>query len=117
MTFEQSIPLAEELATNQLKKGFDVEAFLILCEIQKMRNEEPVIDLIPGSNVDEQLTDITKLFITYFNDMSDSNIINLMTTIVQMLSELYHTIEDKNQLTIFEEYIKSLQNIINDINV
>ena len=28
MTFEESIPVAKQLAENQLKKGFDVEAFL-----------------------------------------------------------------------------------------
>lgn len=116
MTFEQSIPIAKQLAENELKKGFDVEAFLILAEIQKMQIEEPV-DLVPESNVDEKLVDITNLFITYFNNRNDSNLINLMTTMSQMLSELYHTINDKNQLTIFKNHIKSLQNIISDTNI
>ena len=116
MTFEESIPLAKQLAENQLKKGFDAEEFLILAEIQKMQIKEP-IDLVPESNVDEKLVDITNLFITYFHNRSDANLTNLMNTIVQMMSELYHTIEDKNQSTIFEKYIKSLQNIINVINI
>lgn len=116
MTFEESIPLAKQLAENQLKKGFDVEAFLILAEIQKMKIEKPV-DLVPESNVDEKLVDITNLFITYFHDRSDFNLTNLMNTIVQMMSELYHTIEDKKQSTIFENYIKYLQNIITVVNI
>ena len=60
MTFEEAIPVAKQLAENQLKKGFDVEAFLILAEINKMDN----IDLVPDSEVDEMITDIGRLFIT-----------------------------------------------------
>ena len=59
MTFEESIPIAKELAENQLKKGFDVEAFLILAEINKINQE---YDLVPESNVDETIMDIQGLF-------------------------------------------------------
>lgn len=48
MTFQESIPVAKELAENELKKHFDVDAFLILALVDKMN-----IDLVPESNVDE----------------------------------------------------------------
>ena len=45
MTFQESIPIAKELAENELKKHFDVDAFLILALVDKMN-----IDLVPESN-------------------------------------------------------------------
>lgn len=60
MNFSQSVPIAKQLAEKQLEKGFDVEAFLILCEINKL-------DAIPDSNIDEHISDIGQMFIDYYN--------------------------------------------------
>ena len=86
MTFQESIPVAKELAENELKKHFDVDAFLILALVDKMN-----IDLVPESNVDETITDIQGLFVNYMKNRSIGNLEALMSTIRKMLSELYHT--------------------------
>ena len=41
MTFNESIPIAKELAENELKRHFDSDAFIILALIDKMN-----IDLV-----------------------------------------------------------------------
>ena len=63
MTFQESIPVAKELAENELKKHFDVDAFLILALVDKLN-----IDLVPESNVDETITDIQGLFVSYMRN-------------------------------------------------
>ncbi len=82
MTFEESIPIAKELAENQLKKGFDVEAFLILAEINKINQE---YDLVPESNVDETIMDIQGLFVNYMHNRNIDNLETLLSTIRKML--------------------------------
>ena len=82
MTFQESVPLAKELAENELKKHFDSDAFIILALIDKMN-----VDLVPESNVDETITDIQSLFVNYMHNRSISNLEALMSTIRKMLSE------------------------------
>ena len=53
MTFQESIPIAKELAENELNKHFDVDAFLILEIVDKMN-----IDIVPESNVHVTIKDI-----------------------------------------------------------
>ena len=65
MTFNESIPIAKELAENELAKHFDVDAFIILALVDKMN-----IDLVPDSNVDEAITDIQDLFINYMKNIN-----------------------------------------------
>ena len=82
MTFQESIPIAKELAENELKKHFDADAFIILALIDKMN-----IDLVPDSNVEI-----------------------LLSTIRKMLSELYMTC-DITEKQIFKKHLETLQNI------
>ena len=109
MTFEESIPIAKELAENQLKKGFDVEAFLLLAEINKMNAE---YDLVPESNVDETIIDIQGLFVNYMHNRNIENLETLLSTIRKMLSELYNscTLEEKQ---VFKNHLKNLESISN----
>lgn len=109
MTFEESIPIAKELAENQLKKGFDVEAFLILAEINKINQE---YDLVPESNVDETIMDIQGLFVNYMHNRNIDNLETLLSTIRKMLSELYNscTLEEKQ---VFKNHLKNLESISN----
>ena len=81
MTFQESIPIAKELAENELKKHFDVDAFLILALVNKMN-----IDLVPESNVDETITDIQGLFVSYMRNRTKDNLEILLSTIRKMLS-------------------------------
>lgn len=105
MTFQESIPVAKELAENELKKHFDVDAFILLALIDKMN-----IDLVPESNVDETITDIQGLFVSYMRNRTKENLEILLSTIRKMLSELYMTcnLEEKE---IFKKHLETLQNI------
>ena len=105
MTFKESIPLAKELAENELKKHFDSDAFIILALIDKMN-----IDLVPESNVDETITDIQGLVINYMHNRSIINLEILLSTIRKMLSELYMTC-DITEKQIFKKHLETLQNI------
>lgn len=111
MTFQESIPLAKELAENELKKHFDADAFIILALIDKMN-----VDLVPESNVDETITDIQSLFINYMHNRSISNLEALMSTIRKMLSELYHTCTTEEK-EVFTKYLSNLESIINVTSV
>ena len=105
MTFQESIPVAKELAENELKKHFDVDAFLILALVDKMS-----IDLVPESNVDETITDIQGLFVSYMRNRTKENLEILLSTIRKMLSELYVTC-DLDEKEIFKKHLETLQNI------
>ena len=105
MTFQESIPVAKELAENELKKHFDVDAFLILALVDKMN-----IGLVPESNVDEAITDIQDLFVSYMKNRTKENLEILLSTIRKMLSELYMTC-DLDEKEIFKKHLETLQNI------
>lgn len=105
MTFQESIPVAKELAENELKKHFDVDAFLILALVDKMN-----IDLVPESNVDETIIDIQGLFVSYMRNRTKENLEILLSTIRKMLSELYVTC-DLDEKEIFKKHLETLQNI------
>lgn len=105
MTFKESIPIAKELAENELKKHFDVDAFLILALVDKMN-----IDLVPESNVDETIIDIQGLFVSYMRNRTKENLEILLSTIRKMLSELYMSC-DLDEKEIFKKHLETLQNI------
>ncbi len=111
MTFQESIPIAKELAENELKKHFDVDAFLILALVDKMN-----IDLVPESNVDETITDIQSLFINYMYNRSINNLEALMSTIRKMLSELYHTCTTEEK-EVFTKHLSNLENIVHTTSI
>lgn len=112
MTFTESIPIAKELAENELKRHFDSDAFLILALLNIM----PSVDLVPESNVDETITDIQALFVKYMNERTLDNLKMLLSTIRKMLSELYNTcsLEEKE---IFNQHFSNLQDIIHTTQV
>lgn len=105
MTFQESIPIAKELAENELKKHFDTDAFIILALVDKMN-----IDLVPESNVDETITDIQDLFVSYMRNRTKNNLEILLSTIRKMLSELYMTC-NSDEKEIFKKHLETLQNI------
>ena len=93
------------MAENELKKHFDVDAFLILTLVDKMN-----IDLVPESNVDETITDIKGLFVSYMRNRTKENLEILLSTIRKMLSELYMSC-DLEEKEIFKKHLETLQNI------
>ena len=88
-----------------MKKHFDVDAFLILALVDKMN-----IDLVPESNVDETITDIQGLFVSYMRNRTKENLNLLLSTIRKMLSELYMTC-NSDEKEIFKKHLETLQNI------
>ena len=105
MTFQESIPIAKELAENELKKHFDKDAFLILALVDKMN-----IDLVPESDVDETIIDIQDLFVKYMRHRNLDNLEVLLSTIRKMLSELYMSC-DTEEKALFKKHLETLQNI------
>ena len=88
-----------------MKKHFDVDAFLILALVDKMN-----IELVPESNVDETITDIQGLFVSYMRNRTKENLEILLSTIRKMLSELYMSC-DLEEKEIFKKHLETLQNI------
>ena len=88
-----------------MKKHFDADAFIILALVDKMN-----IDLVPESNVDETITDIQGLFVSYMRNRTKENLEILLSTIRKMLSELYMTC-DLDEKEIFKKHLETLQNI------
>ena len=88
-----------------MKKHFDVDAFLILALVDKMN-----IYLVTESDVDETITDIQGLFVSYMRSRTKDNLEILLSTIRKMLSELYVTC-DLGEKEIFKKHLETLQNI------
>ena len=68
------------------------------------------IDLVPESNVDETITDIKGLFVSYMRNRTKENLEILLSTIRKMLSELYMSC-DLEEKEIFKKHLETLQNI------
>ena len=68
------------------------------------------IDLVPESNVDETITDIQGLFVSYMRNRTKENLELLLSTIRKMLSELYMTC-NSDEKEIFKKHLETLQNI------
>lgn len=111
MTFNESIPIAKELAENELKRHFDADAFIILALLNNMK-----IDLVPESTVDETITDIQSLFINYMRNRSINNLEILLSTIHKMLSELYHTCSEQEK-EVFIKHFSNLDSIYNTTSI
>lgn len=111
MTFEESIPIAKQLAENQLKKGFDVDAFLILCATSKISTKTED-NLVPESNIDENIDYLLKLFVSYYNNKNVDTLNKLLATIKQILSELYHTCDTDEERDLFKTYIPKITSIL-----
>ena len=68
------------------------------------------IYLVPEINVDETITDIQGLFVSYMRNRTKENLELLLSTIRKMLSELYMTC-NSDEKEIFKKHLETLQNI------
>lgn len=107
MTFKESVPIAKELAENELKKHFDAEAFIILALLHKL---DVSFDIVPESNIDESIENIQDLFVEYMRHRNLDNLEVLLATIRKMLSELYMSC-DTEEKEVFKKHLTTLQNI------
>ena len=69
------------------------------------------VDLVPESNIDEQIADIQSLFVTYMRDRNITNLNNMLDSTYKMISELYHTCSDLNEKNIFHKFIDNIASI------
>lgn len=69
------------------------------------------VDLVSESNIDEQISDIQNLFVTYMRDRNIANLNNMLDSTYKMISELYHTCSDPNERNIFHKFIDSISSI------
>ena len=106
MTFEDSIPVAKQLAENQLAKSFDVQAFLILSNIKLMTRQD-----IIGTEVDDKIEYMYSLFTMYIETHNTEILREFLDTNYKMLSELFHIISTQSEKEIFNNYINSISNI------
>ena len=107
MTFQESIPIAKELAENELRKHFDADAFIILALLDKL---DVSVDLVPESTIDESIENIQDLFVEYMHHRNLDNLEILLYTIRKMLSELYMSC-DTEEKEVFKKHLTTLQNI------
>ena len=70
------------------------------------------VDLVPESNIDEQIEDIQSLFVNYMRDRTLDNLTTLLSTICNMLSELYHTCTEPQERQEFSTFIKNLNSLL-----
>ena len=68
------------------------------------------IFLVPESKVDETITDIQGLFVSYMRNRTKDNLEILLSTIRKMLSELYMSC-DTEEKALFKKHLETLQNI------
>lgn len=101
------------LADKALKNNFDPEAYIVkyIAEI-KLASKANEVDYVPGSNIDEGIQQLLKLFVTYYNNKSVETLNPLLLTLRQILSELYHTCNSDNERALMQEFITMSQNIL-----
>lgn len=109
MTFKESIPVAKQLAENQLSRGFDVEAFLVLCAISNMPTVSE--DFVPESNIDEGIQHLLNCFIDYYTNRNKDTLKIMLDNLKQIISELYHTCISESEIEEFKTFIESLNNV------
>jgi hypothetical protein len=113
MTFDESIPVAQRLAESALAKGFDATAFIILCEIQKLSLcQTSETDEVPESNIDDSIKLMLKFFVSYYNEKSVDTLKQVLDTIKQVVSELYHTCNSENEVSLIQEFVGDLADIL-----
>lgn len=103
MTYEESIPLARELAENALRKNFDADAFIILT----LLNKESVDD-VPDSEVDDKIKYMYNLFLLYVTSHDKDVLDEFLTTNYRMIEELYHSASGTDEKDMFRQYTKNM---------
>ena len=86
---------------------WDTDAFIVSALVELLQRK----DLVPESNIDEQMTDITFLFESYYKHRSIETLNTLLSSIRKMLSELYHIVDSEDERELFKIYLGNLQSI------
>ena len=81
--------LALDLARRALSNHFDPEAYIVKHIAEKRLGI--VEDIVPGSDIDEFIQRLLNLFVIYSKDRTADNLDKLLTTLRQIISELYNS--------------------------
>lgn len=69
------------------------------------------VDLVPESDIDEQIEDIQGLFVNYMKERNIANLNLMLDATYKMISELYHTCSDPNERLLFKKFIQNVYSI------
>ena len=100
--------LALELANKALQTHFDSEAYIVKYIAEKKLHDE---DLVPESQVDEFIKHLLNLFVTYSKNKNTENLMNLLMSLRQIISELYHTAGTKGEKDLIRQMIAGLKQV------
>ena len=102
--------LALNLAEKALNNNFDPEAYIVkyIAE-KKLRPEQQSNDIIVEDDTNSKV--ISNLLTSYYNSQSLETLKPLLAVIGQLLSELYHSTENKIEIEEMKVFIYNLQNI------
>lgn len=103
--------LALQLAENALARNFDPEAYLVKHVAEIRLKPQLNVDLVEGSMIDDNIQLMLQLFITYHNESTIENLQRFLMVIQQVISELYHTCNKKEQKEEIQKFIIDIQNI------
>ena len=95
--------LALTLANKALASHFDAEAYIVKYIAEKKLRIDK--DLVPSSNVDEFIQRLLNLFVIYSEDRTSENLNRLLLMLRQVISELYHTSETKEERNLIKQAI------------
>lgn len=109
---------ALKLSENTLERVFDAEAYICKCIAEtklEMANSSSkgknLKDIVPESNIDEQIEEMNTYFAKYMEEKSDDRWEKLLNHIHQILSELYHTTSSGVQKESFISFVAGLGKI------
>lgn len=122
MNFLELNNKAKEIAVQNLKKGFDWQAFLVYS--QAIENEEKMgkpVDVVPDSKVDEAIQELLHLFADYINakkaafggagDAKESavKLEKLLKQNVRILKEIGLTCDTSGEKDVYKKYMEEIR--------
>lgn len=99
-----------ELAEQSLKKGrIDAEAYLVkvLSEMAMVTHN----DLVPESQIDEEIETMQDRFIAYMKSKTKDNLESFLMQSRQILSEVYHDCDTIEKRNLCKEYFDKISKI------
>lgn len=70
-----------------------------------------ITDIVPDSNIDECIETLSSLFLTYYNSATVETLRPLLSTLQQILSELYHSCTTMDEQVEIKNFISNLNKI------
>ena len=100
--------LALNLADKALQTNFDPEAYIVKYIAEKRLNPNSTSEIVEQDTTTKV---ISNLLTSYYNNKSIETLKPLLAIMGQLLSELYHSTENKIEIEEMKVFIYNLQNI------